>query len=59
MKIINYKSLGSVIWRVLKNPLANELSHDEAAEYALEFARKYLGYVEMSEQERNTIMKAS
>jgi len=39
MKIINYKSLGSVIWRVLKNPLANELSHDEAAEYALEFIR--------------------
>jgi hypothetical protein len=30
-----------------------------SAEYALEFARKYLGYVEMTEEERNTIMKAS
>lgn len=31
-----YKSLGTVIWSVLKNPLASELTYEEAAEYALE-----------------------
>jgi hypothetical protein len=31
-----YKSLGSVIWAVLKNPLASELTYEEAAEYSLE-----------------------
>ena len=39
MKVINYKSLGAVLWRVLKNPLAVELTYDEAAEYALEFIK--------------------
>lgn len=34
-----YKSLGYVIWRILKNPLCAELTQDEAAEYALEFIR--------------------
>lgn len=32
----NYKSLGSVIWKVLNNPIAQELTYEEAAEYALE-----------------------
>jgi len=31
-----YKSLGSTIWSILKNPLAQELTYEEAAEYALE-----------------------
>lgn len=31
-----YKSLGTIIWSVLKNPLASELTYEEAAEYALE-----------------------
>ena len=39
MKIINYKSLGSVLWRILRNPLASELSYEEAAEFALEFIK--------------------
>lgn len=39
MKVINYKSLGSVLWRILRNPLASELSYEEAAEYALEFIK--------------------
>lgn len=32
----NYKSLGSILWSVLKNPLVQEISYDDAAEYALE-----------------------
>ncbi len=32
----NYKSLGSLLWSILKNPLASELTFEEAAEYALE-----------------------
>ena len=39
MKILNYKSLGSIIWRVLKNPLCSELTYEECAEYALEFIK--------------------
>lgn len=39
MKPINYKSLGSTLWKVLKHPLAAELSYEEAAEYALEFIK--------------------
>ena len=39
MKVINYKSLGTVLWRILRNPLASELNYEEAAEYALEFIR--------------------
>jgi len=39
MKVINYKSLGTILWRILKNPLASELSYEEAAEFALEFIR--------------------
>ena len=35
----NTKSLGTILWRVLKNPLASELTYEEAAEYALEFIR--------------------
>lgn len=31
-----YKSLGSILWSVLKNPLCQELTYEEAAEYALE-----------------------
>jgi hypothetical protein len=32
----NYKSLGTILWALLKNPLASELTYEEAAEYALE-----------------------
>jgi len=32
----NYKSLDSTIWSLLKNPLAEQLTYEEAAEYALE-----------------------
>jgi hypothetical protein len=39
MNNANYKSLGSIMWRVLKNPLASELTYEEAAEYALEFIK--------------------
>ena len=39
MKNVNYKSLGTLLWRILKNPLANELTYEEAAEYALEFIK--------------------
>ena len=39
MKPINYKSLGEVIWKVMRNPLAAELTYEEAAEYALEFIK--------------------
>jgi hypothetical protein len=35
----NYKSLGSVMWKIMKNPLASELTYEEAAEYILEFLR--------------------
>lgn len=35
----NLKSLGTILWKVMKNPLASELSYEEAAEYALEFIR--------------------
>lgn len=38
----NYKALGTVIWKVLSNPIAQELTYSEAAEYALE-AIKLLG----------------
>lgn len=31
-----YNSLGTIIWSILKNPLASELTYEEAAEYALE-----------------------
>ena len=31
-----YNSLGTIIWSVLKNPLASEITYEEAAEYALE-----------------------
>lgn len=33
------KSLGFVVWRVLKNPLCSDLTYEEAAEYALEYIR--------------------
>lgn len=39
MDVINYKSIGSVLWTVLRNPLAAELTADEASEYALEFIK--------------------
>ena len=39
MDVISYKSIGSVLWTVLKNPLAEELTLDEASEYALEFIK--------------------
>lgn len=32
-------SLGNIIWRVLKNPLCNELSYEQAAEFTLEYTR--------------------
>jgi hypothetical protein len=35
----NYKSLGTILWKVLKNPLAAEITYEEAAEYALEFIK--------------------
>lgn len=35
----NYKSLGTILWSVLKNPLCQELTYEEAAEYALECIR--------------------
>jgi hypothetical protein len=39
MEIINYKSIGTVLYTVLRNPLASELTKDEASEYALEFIK--------------------
>jgi hypothetical protein len=36
---MNYKSLGEILWKVLKNPLCQELTYEEAAEYALEFLK--------------------
>lgn len=35
----NYISLGTILWKVLKNPLCAELSYNEAAEYTLEFLK--------------------
>ena len=35
----NMKSLGTILWKVMKNPLASELTYEEAAEYALEFIK--------------------
>lgn len=32
----NYKSLGSLLWTLLKNPMCQDLSYEDAAEYALE-----------------------
>lgn len=32
----NYKSLGSLLWVLLKNPICQDLSYEDAAEYALE-----------------------
>lgn len=38
----NYKSLGSILWTLLKQPLAEQLTYEEAAEYCLE-AIKLIG----------------
>lgn len=35
----NVKSLGSIIWKVMKHPSASSLTYEEAAEFALEFIR--------------------
>lgn len=35
----NYKSLGTILYKVLRNPLCAELSYEDAAEYALEFIK--------------------
>ena len=35
----NYISLGRIMWKILKNPLASELTYEECAEYALEFIK--------------------
>lgn len=35
----NQKSLGTILWKVMKNPLASELTYEEAAEYSLEFLK--------------------
>lgn len=32
-------SIGEIIWRVLRNPLAQDLSYEQAAEFAIEFIR--------------------
>ena len=32
-------SLGSIVWKVLKNPLAESITYEEAAELALEFIK--------------------
>ncbi len=32
----NYKSLGTILWKLLQNPLCQELTYEEAAEYSLE-----------------------
>ena len=32
----NYKSLGSILYKILRNPLCAELTYEDAAEYALE-----------------------
>jgi hypothetical protein len=32
-------SLGNIIWKVMRNPLASELTYEQAAEFALEFIR--------------------
>lgn len=39
MNNAQYKSVGTILWKVLKNPLCNELSLEEASEYALEFIK--------------------
>ena len=48
----NYKSLGTILYKILRNPLCAELSYEDAAEYALEFI-KLLGapvaYINKSE----------
>src|SRR5690606_1972081 len=38
----NTISLGTILWTILRNPLAAELNYDEAAEYAIE-AIKLMG----------------
>jgi hypothetical protein len=35
----NTVSLGSIIWKVMKRPMASDLTYEEAAEFALEFTR--------------------
>ena len=35
----NYKSLGAILYKILRNPLCAELSYEDAAEYALEFIK--------------------
>ena len=35
----NYKSLGTILYKILRNPLCAELSYEDAAEYALEFIK--------------------
>jgi hypothetical protein len=32
-------SLSSIVWKVMKNPMASDLSYEEAAEFSLEFIR--------------------
>jgi hypothetical protein len=57
----NYKSLGSILWKLLQNPLCQELTYEEAAEYALECI-KLLGapvlYLNKIEQLNLTTYKA-
>jgi len=36
---INYISLGKILFSVLNNPLCQELTHDEAAEYSLDYIK--------------------
>lgn len=35
----NYKSLGVILFKILRNPLCSELTYEDAAEYALEFIK--------------------
>lgn len=35
----SYKSLGTILYKILRNPLCAELSYEDAAEYALEFIK--------------------
>ena len=35
----NYKSIADLMWKVLKNPLAADLSYDDCAEYVVEYIK--------------------
>lgn len=57
----NHKSLGFILWRVLKNPLCQDLTYEEAAEYALEYIRLLgapMAYIDKTEPLQLKMYKA-